>query len=307
VSYGALTFPLVPRRRLVGLAFGSMRGARRGTGTDVAGSRAYVPGDDPTRIDWAASARLSSARGTDEFVVREHFADEAPRVVVVSDMRPEMGLCPPELPWLRKDVAVGVAAGLISNSVAEARGLSGFLEFGRAPGVVSWCPPGTRGGSKALLEYTLGHDPGTEPPGAVAPLEFLAAHKRAVPSASFVFVLSDFLAVPPVDAWEDALDRGWDVVPVVIQDPVWEQSFPSVDGIVLPLSGEDGRRRLVRLSPGESARQREAHERRRARLLEDVRSLGVEPVLVSSEDMEDVFDAFLSWAAERQASWSGGA
>ena len=41
-------------------------------------------------IDWAASARLSSARGTDEFVVRERFADEAPRVIIVCDRRPEM-------------------------------------------------------------------------------------------------------------------------------------------------------------------------------------------------------------------------
>ncbi len=306
MSYGTLTFPLVPRRRLVGLAFGSMRGARRGTGTDVAGSRMYVPGDDPDRIDWAASGRLSSARGTDDFVVREHYADEAPRVVVVSDVRPEMSLCPPELPWLRKDVAARVAAGLITDSVAEARGLAGFLEFGREAGVVAWCPPGNRGGSHALVDYTLGHDPGREPPGASAALEFLAAHRRAVPSASFVFVLSDFLVPPPVTAWEDALDRGWDVVPVVVQDPVWEQSFPDVDGVVLPLAGVDGRRRLVRLAGGESARTRAEHERRRGQLLGDLRSLGIEPVQLSSDDVEHVFDAFLSWATERQATWSRG-
>ena len=33
------TFPLVERRRLVGLAFGALHSARRGTGSDVAGSR----------------------------------------------------------------------------------------------------------------------------------------------------------------------------------------------------------------------------------------------------------------------------
>ena len=70
-----LTFPLVPRRRLIGLAFGLVQSARRGTGSDVASSRPYQPGDDVDTIDWAASARLSSARGTDEFIVREHFAD----------------------------------------------------------------------------------------------------------------------------------------------------------------------------------------------------------------------------------------
>lgn len=306
MSYGTLTFPLVPRRRLVGLAFGSMRGARRGTGTDVAGSRAYVVGDDPTGIDWAASARLSSARGTDEFVVREYYADEAPRVVVVSDVRPEMALSSPELPWLRKDEASRQAAELIVGSVAEARGLAGFLEYGRTAGVVSWCAPGNRGGSRALVEYTLGHDPGREPSGAAAPLEFLAAHRRAVPSASFVFVLSDFLVPPPAAAWEDALDRGWDLVPVVVQDPVWEQSFPAVDGIVLPLAAGDGRLRLVRLRRGESDRLREEHQQRRRRLLDDLRAFGIEPVLVSSDSVQEIYDGFLSWAAERQAAWSRG-
>ena len=57
-----LTFPLVSRRRLIGLSFGGMHSARRGTGSDVAGSRPYRPGDDVDTIDWAASARLSSVR-----------------------------------------------------------------------------------------------------------------------------------------------------------------------------------------------------------------------------------------------------
>ena len=78
-----LTFPLVPRRRLIGLAFGAVTSVRRGTGSDVASSRPYQPGDDVDTIDWAASARLSYARGTDEFVVRERYAEEAPRVVIV--------------------------------------------------------------------------------------------------------------------------------------------------------------------------------------------------------------------------------
>jgi uncharacterized protein (DUF58 family) len=51
-----VVFPLTPRRRLIGLSFGGMRSARRGTGSDVAGSRPYRPGDDIDNIDWAASA-----------------------------------------------------------------------------------------------------------------------------------------------------------------------------------------------------------------------------------------------------------
>ena len=88
------TFPLVPSRRLIGLPFGAVYSVRRGMGSDVASSRPYQPGDDVHSIDWNASARLSSALGTDEFIVRERFAEEAPRVVIVCDRRPGMALYP---------------------------------------------------------------------------------------------------------------------------------------------------------------------------------------------------------------------
>src|SRR6266700_1779456 len=78
----ATVFPLVPRRRVIGLAFGGVRSARRGIGSDVASTREYRPGDDVGWMDWAASAKLSAARGDDQFSVRERFADEAPRVAV---------------------------------------------------------------------------------------------------------------------------------------------------------------------------------------------------------------------------------
>jgi len=298
---GGLTFPLVSRRRLIGLAFGSMHGARRGTGSDIAGSRPYGPGDDPHRIDWAASARLSAARGSDEFVVREYLADEAPRVVVCLDRRPGMSLCPPGLPFLHKSEAADVAVALIEASVAESRGLAGRLEHERS-GVVGWCPPTSGRRSMALAEHPL-PERSTTADAITGMFEFLTIHRRQVPSASFVFVLSDFIEPTPLETWEWALDRGWDIVPVIVQDPVWEQRFPDVDRIVVPLVGANGRTRLVRLSTGESERLRDRHERRLGDLVGGLRSLGVEPVVVGREDREHVFEAFLSWSAERQAAW----
>ena len=296
----SLTFPLVSRRRLLGLAFGTMHGARRGTGSDIAGSRPYRSGDDPHRIDWGSSARLSAARGTEEFLVREYLADEAPRVVCCVDRRPSMGLARFELPFLHKDVAASVARSVIEDSVAESRGLIGCLEFGEHATSVDWCPPASGRRSAPLIPYEV---PPRESDGVTAALEFLAIHRRAVPSASFVFVLSDFLEQPHVEAWDAALDRGWDVVPVVIQDPIWEQGFPDVDRLVVPLASEDGRIRPVRLRLGESERCRARHEERLARFVEDVRSVGIEPVLVSDEERDHVFGRFLDWSAERQAAW----
>ncbi len=303
---GSPTFPLVSRRRLHGLAFGAMHGARRGTGSDVSGSRQYVAGDDPDTIDWAASARLSAAQGRDDFIVREHFADEAPRAVTLLDRCATMSVPATDLPWLDKAAAASACADLIEASVTEARGMVGFLEFGETEDVVRWAAPASNG-ARLFEEHALERSHvGAALAGPAGALDFLALHRRQVPSASFVFVLSDFLVAPPVAAWEDALDRGWDVVPVVIQDPVWEQSFPDLDGIVVPLRTSAGGLRLVRLRRGESTAWRERHEERRARLLDALGTLGIEPVLVSAAEPDELYEAFTLWSTERQSAWSRG-
>ena len=202
-----------------------------------------------------------------------------------------------------------MATELIEESVAEARGMMGFLEFGDdLESGVRWCPPGSSRRGRALVDEAVPSEGlGDDRSGVAAAFAFLALHRRAVPSASFVFVLSDFLEPPPLESWKWALDRGWDVVPVVIQDPVWEQSFPDVDGVAIPLLGPDGERRLVRLRRGESARYRELHVERRRSLLEALSSLGIACVLVSDSSISHVLDAFLAWSTERQASWGAAA
>ncbi|MGH3104706.1 MAG: DUF58 domain-containing protein [Gaiellaceae bacterium] len=301
MSLQELTFPLVPRRRLVGLAFGAMHSARRGMGSDVAGSRPYLPGDDVDTIDWAASARLSSARGSDEFVVRESYADEAPRVVLVCDRRPEMALFPAELPWLHKADAMRAAADIVAESTAKARGFIGYIDHATGADEPFWRPPHSHGEYWAIKERHLLWPDFNAPPDTIArALDFLGGHRRSVPAGSFLFLLSDFLSPPPEDAWTRALEQRWDVVPVVIQDPVWEQSFPAVDSVVVPLANASGRVRPVRLRAAEADHRREEHERRRERLVADFRSLGIEPILVSESDREHVFRAFLAWADERQ-------
>ena len=224
-----MTFTLVPRGRLVGLSFGTMRSYRRGAGSDVAGSRPYQEGDSLHTIDWAASARLSSARQRDEFIVRERFAEEAPRVVVVSDRRPEMAFFQPPLPWLDKAEAMRQTVELIIQSTSLVGGFVGYVDF--AEGEAYWLPP--QGGRRLweLREERLPSDLFDAPEGSVADaILHLTEHSKAVTPGSFVFVLSDFFDPPPVDVWLKALERRLDVVPVVIQDPTWEQSFPDVSG-----------------------------------------------------------------------------
>jgi hypothetical protein len=305
-----LTFPLVPRRRLIGLAFGAVHSAKRGTGSDVAGSRPYQPGDDVDTIDWAASARLSSARGSDEFVVRERYAEEAPRVVIVADRRPAMSLYPSGLPWLSKPDAMVAAGMLIADSAAKARGLIGYLDYASAATangdedaeVPFWRPPHAQADFWRVKESHL-HFPLYGAPEDTLELAFahLGPLRRSLPAGTFVFILSDFLSPPSEDAWAWIVELPWELVPVVIQDPVWEQSFPDVSSVVVPLvDPASGRLKLVRLSRREARERREANEERLAETLGLLQGFGLEPVLVSTSDPEEIYTSFLQWVALRQ-------
>jgi len=294
------TFPLVLRRRLIGLAYGAMHSARRGMGSDVAGSRPYRPGDDVDAIDWAASARLSSARGQDEFIVRERFAEEAPRAVVVCDRRPAMALYPDGLPWISKPAAMAAAGALVADSVVRARGIVGYLDFanGEEP---FWRPPSSKAEAHRMKESHLEWPEFNAPrDNLTLALRHLQDTKGVLPSGSLVFVLSDFIELPDEETWTRSVERRWDIVPVLVQCPVWEATFPDCGRVTVPVADpETGAIRPVRISSREARARREHNEARRKRTLAMFRSFGLDPVLVDSSDPVDVLASFLTWSEER--------
>jgi uncharacterized protein (DUF58 family) len=294
VPSARLTFPLVQRRRVVGLSYGGMHSVRRGTGSDVAGSRPYRPGDNVDTIDWAASAKLSLARGEEQFIVREKFADEAPRLVVVADRRPSMSLFPPPYPWLSKPATIETAVKLISDSAIVARAYIGYLDFG--DGGAFWRPPR----SQKELDEHQGRPFDAPRDSLELALRHLTDHRRDLPSGTFVFVLSDFLDGVDRDLWMRALERRWDVVPVLIQDPTWEQSFPDIGGIVVPFIDPATQRvRHASLTAGEVEERRAANEARFADTVGAFRSLDLEPVVLSSPEVGNAVNEFLRWADRR--------
>ena len=155
------------------------------------------------------------------------------------------------LPWLDKATAMRHAAELIIESALLVGGFVGYLDYGS--GSEYWVPP--RGGRRLaeLRQDRLPSDEFSAPADSLErTLAHLAEHRRSVTSGSFVFVLSDFLPLPSEEVWLAALEHRWDLVPIVIQDPMWEQSFPDVSGIVVPLREPGSRHRLpVRLKPRE--------------------------------------------------------
>ncbi len=287
------TFPLVPRRRVIGLAFGGVRSVRRGSGSDVAGSRQYVPGDNLAWIDWAASARLSAVRDNDEFIVHEFFADEAPHVVMVADRRASMGIRPSPLRRLDKPEALLGSLRLIRESARVTRSLTAYLD--QADGETTWRPPRSE---RFAPQGTLEGRPFDAPADTVSQaLDQLHEHRRELPTQTFVFVLSDFLVPPDEPAWQRALEHRWELVPVLIQDPVWERSFPDIGGLTVPYSEPLARGVVpVYLTRAEAEERRDEHEARHEELLHVFRSLGSEPVLVDSHDPGAILGSFLRWA-----------
>jgi hypothetical protein len=296
----AAVFPLIPRRRVIGLAFGGVRSVRRGIGSDVASTREYRPGDDVGWMDWAASAKLSAARGDDHFIVRERFADEAPRVVVLCDRRPSMSIPSSTFRTLDKPRAILAALDLIGTSAHAARSLTGYLDY--ALDEPYWRPPRSeRLADPATFERPFGAADDTVSRG----LYFLGEHRRDLPTQAFVFVLSDFVVPPDLDAWQRALEHQWELVPVVVQDPVWERTFPDVGGVTIPYARPgSGRVVPVYVTEREAARLREEHEERWDGLVRAFRSLGIEPVQAHSHEHADLLASFLRWADLRQM-WRG--
>jgi uncharacterized protein (DUF58 family) len=294
------TFPLVMRRRLIGLAYGAMHSARRGMGSDVAGSRPYRPGDDIDAIDWAASARLSSAHAQDEFIVRERFAEEAPRVVLLCDRRPAMGLYPAGLPWLSKPAAMAVAGAMIAESVVRSRGLVGYLDFANGDEPF-WRPPSSKAELHHIKERHL-HWPRFDAPddNVTLGLRHLQDTRGVLTSGSLLFVLSDFLLEPEEEVWAGALERRWDLVPVLIQDPVWEASFPELGAVTVPVADPaTGAVRPVRITRREARARRARNEERHAQRIAWFRGFGLEPVVVESSDHGEILAAFMAWADQR--------
>jgi uncharacterized protein (DUF58 family) len=260
----------------------------------VAASRPYRQGDSLAAIDWKASARLSSTRDEPEFIVREHYADEAPRVVMVADRRPSMGLYPE--PWLNKPVALRTVWKLVSSAALGELGLVGYFDG------AAWLPP-TTGPSLRPIERHVVEAPFAAADDALDDaFAQLVDVRRSLPPGTFVFVCSDYLAAPEPAWWARALAYRWDVVPVILQDPVWEQSFPSVERLVVPfVDPASGRTRAIRVRRGEAAERRRANEARLARLVAELRSLGLEPIVVASSEERVVLDALSAWGETRLA------
>ena len=281
----AAPFPLVPQRRFAGVRFGAA--AQPAPGRGGRGRRdAAVPARRPHErwIDWRASARLSAARGADEFVMREFFADQAPRVVVVCDRRPGMGLYDAAASLARQGRRRRGGDPPARRLDARGAGRSRLRRPRDGRPEPGWRrePLGARG-SRPLAAPRLARPVRRAPPLARS-CSASTRRSSVLPAGTFVFVVSDFLAAAAGPCWAPlrALLLGRDA-----------RDRPGPDlGAALPArrappcsrsSTRHGPKRSRRLDRARRAQRRRRTRSGSQRPLDGFGRLGFDPVVLGSE------------------------
>jgi uncharacterized protein (DUF58 family) len=218
--------------RIARRAGGPLPGERRapgvGTGTELAQLRPYEPGDDPRRIDPAASARTGIPH------VRQHVPERALTTWIVLDLSASMafgtGL------RLKSDVAEGAASTVAQLAVRRG---------GRVAVVTAGAPASTtlppRSGRRAFAAVRRLVGAGVAPDRTPAGLALPAALERVgrlARTRGLVAVVSDFRD----DGWQAplrTLSQRHTVTAIEITDPR-ETELPDAGHLVL-LDPETGR------------------------------------------------------------------
>ena len=196
---GRAAFPLVPRYRLSRASLSAPLEARDAAAEATSPDSAPTSRATRSRRSTGTRARGSRPRGRDdEFVVRERFADEAPRVVVVLDRRPSMGLYPDWSPWLVEARRRLASRPRRSSRARCPRAAPRDTSTPPRPGGPSGSPPRGRSPLELIEERArsarLRRGPGL---AGRAGSSTSRAPTASLGSGSFVFVLSDFLEPPP--------------------------------------------------------------------------------------------------------------
>lgn len=300
-------FPLVPRRRISGVGFGQLSSRRPGIGFDDRGPRPAMPSDDMRRLDHKTTARQSAAKGYFEPWLREKHAEVSVRVMLVVDRSPRMEQYPSDFPWLKKPEALVTAGQMIVSSAKRVGAMVGYLDFAdwakdQKP---FWRPANRETEALKIMYKYLPHEHFTAPESTLShALEFLLSIPHTLPQDSFVFLLSDFLAMPPEALLEMVTER-WDVTPVIMQDPIWEASFPVwEDGVIpdlsfLPFDSSFGD---IPMTARGAKKMREQNEARFIATCKIFERLGAFPVVVKENSTDAILRAFLAHVEKRTAA-----
>jgi uncharacterized protein (DUF58 family) len=213
---------LDPQRVLALLGVRPIR--QRGDGLEFESLRDYVPGDDPRRIDWAASAR----RG--RLVSRRHQHERHRTVVIAVDASRLMGARIAERTKL--DFAVDAALALTYAGLVAGDRMA-MAVFDRR--VRGWVPPQRhRARLGAFIELLRTAEPSLTEASHGALVRELSRRQR---QRCLVVILTDFVEAAPESLLDPlaVLARRHRVLLVALRDPVFAGLLPPAPAADGPL------------------------------------------------------------------------
>jgi uncharacterized protein (DUF58 family) len=285
------TLELTVRGRLDGLLQGNHLGLVPGPGSEPGEARAYQPGDDVRRMDWAVTARTTEAH------VRETVADRELETWAVLDLSPSLdfGTAACE----KRDLAIAALAAVAHLTRGGGNRIGAILSTGAETVRVP-----ARGGlahSRGLLRR-IAETP-RAPEGTRGDLAEAVERLRRPPRRrGLAVVISDFLGEPDWERPLRALSARHELLAVEVLDPL-ELELPDVGSVVLA-DPETGRQREVVTTPllrREFAAAAAAH---RDLVAATLRRCGAAQLTLRTDS--DWITDIVRFALARKRAWSGG-
>jgi uncharacterized protein (DUF58 family) len=250
--------PLAARLRealLAGRRRPGVRGAgapvkRRSDGFEFAELREYVNGDDPRRIDWAATARAG------ELQTKVVFEDHALTLAAVLDGSASMHVGRRESNYARALAAADFWYGAAVDADRCARATSAGLVF-----------PRTRG-RNAARHCAEERDPADS--SLAAALDVALA---ALPRDAHLLVVSDFFELEQLEVRLRACSARFNTLALAVADP-WRDGLP-LGGFVRLRDAESGRVARLYVGARERARYAAASAERERRILDRLLGRGI--------------------------------
>jgi uncharacterized protein (DUF58 family) len=260
-------------RRLDGRLAGSYRTAHRGTGTDLAGLREYVEGDDARHIDWNVTARVNEPQ------LRVFHEDRELTVWLVLDRSASMTV---GVPGRGKHDVLSELALVLARLFGRGGNRVGALLYDT--GAVRTVPPGTGRRHALRIGAELARTADTGPGGGTTDLAaMLDAVAKLARRRALIVVISDFIGDGD---WERSLLRlvpRHEVVALRVIDAA-DDELPDA-GLIVVEDAETGEQLVVDSGdPLLRDRLRRGVEERDARLAAGMRRAGVPVHRIGTED-----------------------
>lgn len=285
------TLELTVRGRLDGLLQGNHLGLVPGPGSEPGESRAYQPGDDVRRMDWAATAR------TTEPHVRETVADRELETWAVVDLSASLdfGTAACE----KRDLAIAALAAIAHLTRGGGNRIGAVVANGER--TLRFPATGGLAHARGLIRKVA--ETPRAPIGTRGDLAVAVEQVRRPPRRrGLVVVISDFLGDPEWERPMRALSARHELLAIEVLDPR-ELELPEVGTVVLA-DPESGRQREVVTTPLLCREFAAAAAEHRELVAATLRRCGAAHLTLRTDS--DWIADVVRFALARKRLWSGG-